>query len=287
MVKETPPKDSIEKFWKGMWGEEKACNTSASWIGNTEKENEKVNEQEWENITVLEPKTALTKSQKWKSPGIKKVPNFWLNTLSSSHVRFTSLLNEITQNPEKTPEWMCEGTTYLLAKSNDTKDPKNHRPTTCLSTAYKLLTSVLTDRTYLRLEQNDLFPLEQKGCRRGSYGCKDQLMINKTILENCKKRKRNLSCAWTDYKKVFTSVPHEWILRSLELFKVSLRVIGFLKHNMKKWKTQLTLTHESGILMSENVNIKRGNFHSRLIPTTLLYFTHTTLIRAEFVKLWI
>ena len=38
MVKETPPKDSIEKFWKGIWGEQKACNMTANWIENTEKE---------------------------------------------------------------------------------------------------------------------------------------------------------------------------------------------------------------------------------------------------------
>ena len=109
----------------------------------------------------------------------------------------------------------------ILAKSNDTKDPKNYRPINCLSTTYKLLTSVLTGRTYSHLQENDPFPLEQKGCRRGLYGCKDQLMINKIILENCKKRKRNWSCTWIDYKKGFDSVPHEWILRSLELFKVS------------------------------------------------------------------
>ena len=29
------------------------------------------------------------------------------------------------QNPEKTPERICEGATYLLAKNNDTKDQKN------------------------------------------------------------------------------------------------------------------------------------------------------------------
>ena len=52
MVKETPPKDSLEKFWKEMWGEKKSCNMSASWIGNMEKGNQKVKEQEWENITV-------------------------------------------------------------------------------------------------------------------------------------------------------------------------------------------------------------------------------------------
>ena len=72
---------------------------SASWIGNIQKENEKVKEQKLENITVLELKAALTKSQKWKSPGNDKVPNFWLNALSPSNLTFTSLLNEIMQNP--------------------------------------------------------------------------------------------------------------------------------------------------------------------------------------------
>ena len=97
---------------------------SASWVTNMQKGNKKVREQECENVTILELKAALTKAQKWKSPAIDKIPNFWLNALSSSHVTFTSLLNKIMQNPEKTPEWMYKGTTYLLAKSNDTKDPK-------------------------------------------------------------------------------------------------------------------------------------------------------------------
>ena len=171
---------------------------------------------------------------------------------------------------------MCEGTTYLLTKSNDTKDPKSYRPITCLSTTYKLLTSVLTDRTYSHLEQNDLFPLEQKGCRRGSYGCKDQLMINKMILENCKKRKRNLSCAWIDYKKAFDSVPHERILRSLGLFKVSPTVVEFL--TVKNWKTQLTLTHESGTLMSDNINIKRGIFQGDSLSPLLFCISLAPLL---------
>ena len=39
MVKEPPPKDSIEKFWKGIFGEKKACYMYASWIENLEKGN--------------------------------------------------------------------------------------------------------------------------------------------------------------------------------------------------------------------------------------------------------
>ena len=140
----------------------------------------------------------MTKSPKWESPGIDKVTNFWLNALSSSYVLFTILLNEIMQNSEKKLLYgYAREQTYLLAKSNDTKDPKSNVPITCLPTTCKLLTSVLKDRTYSHLEQKDLIPLEQKGYTRVSYGCKDQL-INKMILENCKKRKRNLSCAWID-----------------------------------------------------------------------------------------
>ena len=75
------------------------------------------------------------------------------------------------------------------------------------------------------------------------------------ILENCKKRKENLSYAWIDYKKAFDSILYEWILRSLKLFKVSPRVVGFLKHNMK---TQLILTHKSDTFISDNINIKMG-----------------------------
>ena len=56
------------------------------------------------------------------------------------------------QNPEKAPQWMCEGMTYLLTKRNGTKNPENYQPITCLSTNYKLLTSVLIDRTYSHLK---------------------------------------------------------------------------------------------------------------------------------------
>ena len=101
---------------------------SASWIVNKERENERVNEQEWENIIAPELKAALTKSQKWISPGIDKVPNSWLNA------HFVPCYIYKMQNLEKTLEWMFEGRKYLLGKNNDTKSPKNYRLITCLST---------------------------------------------------------------------------------------------------------------------------------------------------------
>ena len=39
---------------------------------------------------------------------------------------------------------------------------------------------------------------EQKGCCRGSKGCKDQLLMSKAILQECKSRKKNVHMAWTE-----------------------------------------------------------------------------------------
>ena len=84
---------------------------------------------------------------------------------------------------------MCERTVHLLFKNSDTKDPKHYRSITCLSRTYKLLTSVLTDRLHLPLQQSDLFPLEQKECRPYSYDCKNQRMINKMLLRELLREK--------------------------------------------------------------------------------------------------
>ena len=41
-------------------------------------------------------------------------------------------------------------------------------------------------------EIHNLRPVEQKGCMRNSRGTKDQLLINKMMLNDCKKGQTNL-----------------------------------------------------------------------------------------------
>jgi len=44
------------------------------------------------------------------------------------------------------------------------------------------------------MDDENLMPKEEIGCCSGSKGCKDQLIISKTILQECKLRKKN--CVW-------------------------------------------------------------------------------------------
>ena len=67
----------------------------------------------------------------------------------------------------------------------------------------------------------------------GSWGCTDQLLINKMILDEVRKHQRNLFMMWFDYKKAFDSVPHDWILKSLRLCQVPEKIINTIENLMK------------------------------------------------------
>jgi len=40
------------------------------------------------------------------------------------------------------------------------------------------------------MDDENLMPKEQKWCCSGSKGCKDQLLISKAILQECKRKKK-------------------------------------------------------------------------------------------------
>ena len=132
----------------------------------------------------------------------------------------------------------------------------NYRPISCLPLMWKLLTGVIAESIYEYLERNNILPEEQKGCRRKSRGTKDQLLIDKMILQDCKKGHKNLAMAWVDYRKAYDLVPHSWILECLELSQISENIKKFLENTMKNWATELTSCGEN----LERVDIRRGIF---------------------------
>jgi hypothetical protein len=158
------------------------------------------------------------------------------------------------------PDWLTTGITYLLPKSGETKEQKNYRPITCLSTVYKTLTGIIARRISVHLEENNLLPAEQKGRHSGSKGCKDQLLILKAILEDCKKRRKNLNTAWIDYQKAFDSVPHSWIEKSIELIGANNKIVELCSLSMEKWSTKLQLNTNEKLMQSRLIKINRGIF---------------------------
>jgi len=175
--------------------------------------------------------------------------------------------NAIIEEPEKAPDWLTTGIIYLIAKSGDSKEVRNYRPITCLKTMYKTPTGITAKRISTHLEEQSLLPAEQKGCRPGSKGCKDQLMISKAIYEDCRRRNKNLSIAWTDHQKAFDSVPRGWVEKSIELVGVNSKIVRFYKLFMEKWNTSLFFKKKQEVMQSQPIQIRRGIFQGdSLLP---------------------
>ena len=96
---------------------------------------------------------------------------------------------------------MTKNRTVLMMKKDSKKGriASNYRPTACLPIFWKLLTGIIGDKVYVYLERSSLLQDEQKSCRRGSRGTKEQLLIDKTVLRYCRKAKRNLVIGFINY----------------------------------------------------------------------------------------
>ena len=162
--------------------------------------------------------------------------------------------------PENTPQWLTTGRTTLVAKKKETQDPSNYRPITYLPFIYKIHTSVITSQMNHHIEANNIIPPEQKGSYSNTFGTIDQLLINKMIQDDAKKREKNLSTAWIDYKKTFDSAPHDWINDTLKIHKFDATITNFNEITMKNWKTSLYLTHTNGEISTPEFGIKTGIF---------------------------
>jgi len=257
-VEKPPKKEATETFWRNILENDREHNHLAEWIKREELKYVDTECQPWEDITQDELQTALLKTCDWKSPGPDAVPNFWLKQLTALRQQLLNAYNQAIEHPESLPHWLTTAQTYLLPKCKDTENPKNYRPIACLSTSYKVLTSILTERSYTHITKNNILPEEQRGCIRNSYGCKDQLLLNKMITENCKKKKKNLSMSWIDYRKAYDSVPHSWILKALQMYRCNEKLIKFMETSMNNWKTTMKLRYNDGCITKDQIKIKRG-----------------------------
>ena len=194
-VERIPSKTEVEEFWRNLYENEMKYKVEPDWLGSvTETMNEKPSMNDI-TITIEDFSAKVSKFSNHKSAGIDKVTNFWIKQLTELHPYYIKSLNRILNQTEEMSKWFNTGSTTLLPKTADTHLPQKYRPICCLPTIYKTLTGIIADQIYNHLIDNSMLEKQQKGCIRKTLGAKDQLLINKAITENSKKRQTNLSMA--------------------------------------------------------------------------------------------
>lgn len=89
-------------------------------------------------VTKEELITIITKSHKWKAPGIEHILNFWYKNLTSIHYHLSKLINDNLRNPHKIPDFLTEGKIYIKSKNSEKQNPANYRYVICLPTLHNI-----------------------------------------------------------------------------------------------------------------------------------------------------
>lgn len=259
-ITQPPDITNIQRYWETLWSNPIQHETHSSWA--------EIEEQEVSNLETMPDITidnddvtqAIKKTLNWKAPGPDKIQNYWIKYFSATHKHIATALNHLIKNPQDMPLFLTQGITYLKPKDNDTTNPAKYRPITCLPTIYKLLTSIISQKLNSHITQNKIIPEEQKGCSKGSRGCKEQLVIDTEIHNQVKQQHRNLFYSYIDYQKAFDSVPHSWLIHVLKIYKVDNSLIQFLQYAMNNWTTKLNLRTNNATLSTPPIKIARGIF---------------------------
>ena len=107
----------------------------------------------------------LKKLQNGKAPGPDLIVGFWYKNLMFYKADLVHI---------------------LLLKNKNTHIAKNYRPIGCQNLMFKLYTSCIDTFVQQHCEINTIITTEQAGGKRGVSGCLEQLLINKTALNEVK-----------------------------------------------------------------------------------------------------
>ena len=198
-VDNLPSKDEVESFWKSIWCKNVTFNTYAPWINDLVVNCCKGAKQNVYSIDLKTLNTVINKINPSKAPGRDLIIGFWYKKLDYYRESFVTLLQNTYEGEIDLPDWLSLAKTTLTPKNENTRIAKNYRPIACLNIMYKLYTSCLNIFLQEHCIRNNTITPEQAGGKPEVWGCIEQLLLNKSILNEVKQRERNIITIWLDY----------------------------------------------------------------------------------------
>ena len=251
--------EDFDNYWRPLWETEAQTNLEADWIQSIEqliKSKVKPTSSNFRFLTEAFAK-CVKKKKNWSSPGNDKICNFWIKNFASFHAMLCRALNELIQRDVEFPTWL-PGPRTVMIKKQENPAPQDHRPITCLNNIYKVITSVINEALKSHEKFQQLLQLDQRGSKAGSMGCIDNLLLDKAILEDAKRNRKNLSCTWIDIQKAYDSVSHNWLIRILKMHGLEQTLIKIIEKIVKTWETTIEVTTCNGREKADPISIKRG-----------------------------
>ncbi|XP_057338460.1 uncharacterized protein LOC130676323 [Microplitis mediator] len=210
-----PSIERVEAFWSELYGDQPDVNRDTPALNDFEAfcrrhRNDNADEESPE-VSVEEVRLALNNGKNWAAPGPDGINLFWWKKLTSTHSHLARIFTAFIRGNEPIPCWLVEGRTV---------------PITCLNAVYKIFTKILNNRILQEIDPVWQQIYEQRGSKRGLSGCKENLLVDRCVIQDAVYYQRNLSMARIDYRRAFYSTSHELILFLLKCLEVNRDKVG-------------------------------------------------------------
>ena len=153
-----------------------------------------------------------------------------------------------------------------MHKKGDVEDVGNCRRICSLPALYKLFTTVLYSRLYVRLDQKQA---EDQAGFRSSYQTTDHLATYRMVDPKCHERRIKMWPATMDFMKAFDSITHTLIWNALKICGIEHDYVSLLKKRYRDQKATVLSDEESDMFEIKKGTTQGDPLSSLLFNTVL------------------
>lgn len=180
-------------------------------------------------VSTEELRFAIRNTKNMKAPGFDGVFNLELKNMSDSFFsHLANILNNCLRIGYFPWTWKRAKVIPIIKPGKDPTSPSSYRPISLLSSLSKLFEKIIQNRLLNFANENNIFPEEQFGFRRGMSTVHQLSRVYQTIKRN-REVAKTTAMALLDIEKAFDNVWHHGLLFKLKRFNVPLYIIKILQ----------------------------------------------------------
>lgn len=211
------------------------------------------------NVTVPEVRKLLSQASSGKSSGISEINSrLLLDCLLYKVDVLTDIYNKCFNTGIYPDSWKC-GIMVPIPKKQNVRLVENLRPITLLPLPGKILEKIIHKHMYFYLENCNLICPQQGGFRPGRDTIQTVLELTNYVHEGFNDNSSHAMAVFVDLAKAFDSIDRTILVKKLESFGFSGKLLNLLKNYLVNRKQRVNL---NGIFSDEqhiNYGVPQGS----------------------------
>ena len=99
---------------------------------------------------------------------------------------------------------------------------------------------------------------QQRRAKSGCFGTMDNLLIDREVIMDCQRGKRNLSMAWIEVRKAYDSVDYDWLCAMTDVHRLFIWLCKVIREFCASWNTRVVATKRQGRMTSRKTRFMKG-----------------------------